>query len=146
MLSRRWPRPKWIKTRHCAGRPRASIRLKCNFLFTIKKILLSHPINSFPLQSFLESIRPKRNCKMVIDFQKRLSASRFLGSRLSRVAFGQRTKNQIPYQSNSHPNTTTDGLKLADPRHTPNRSRTTYTHSPPDPLSGGRRRPVSLLT
>ena len=77
------------KTRRCTGRLHASIRLKCNFIFTIKKILLFQPICNLPLQIFFEPIRPKCDYKMVNESSKNQSTPKLRERRSSCVAFGQ---------------------------------------------------------
>ena len=132
---------KMNKTRRCAGTLRASIRLKCNFIFTIKKILLFQPISNSPCQSFLEPIRPKRDNKMVNDSlkkKKKAVASETSGEMIVTLRIRTKTTNQTPYQSNSHSNTTTDGLELIGPCHT-------LCHNT-NPVAQERLTPTLLLT
>ena len=62
---------KMNKTRHCAGRLCGSIRLKCNFIFTIQKILFFFRlISNLRHQSFWGRFDPKRDYKMVNECLK----------------------------------------------------------------------------
>ena len=72
---------KMNKTRHCTGRLRASIRLKCNFIFTIKNFF--HPLSNLPHQSFLGSIRPKRDDKKIVNESSKVSRLRDLERKIS---------------------------------------------------------------
>ena len=93
---------KMNKTRHCAGKFRASIRLKCKNKFIIKKVLFS--INrEFPPSMFfrVDSI-PYMTIKRSANVHKRLS-TRGTAIRENRHAsdFRQDQRPLTPYQSTS---------------------------------------------
>ena len=93
---------KMNKTSRWVGRLREFILLKYNFIFTIKKILIFQPIRNFPLQIFWKQIRPKRDYKMVNESSKKAVGSETSKEKIVLRRIRTRTKNQTPYQSNSH--------------------------------------------
>ena len=96
MLSRRWPRPKWIKYvtaqigfAHPSGwNVTLYLQLKRSLFFTLWAI--------FPFKVFFGPIRPKRDYKMVNESSKRQSAPIPRERRSSRVAFGPEQKTRRP--------------------------------------------------
>ena len=78
MLSRWWPRPKWIK--HVAAQVGSAHPSSWNVTLYLKFkrsfSFLFHPFSNFPLQSFLESIRPKHDSIMINESSKSQSTPR----------------------------------------------------------------------
>ena len=140
------------QTCRCTGRLRASIQLKCNFIFTIKKNLFFNQSGTFPSKVFQTRFDPNEIIKQSTKVPKSQSTLRLQKKRSSLIVFGQEQKTLMPYLSSSHSNI---GLRRfrayrptshTVPQYQTSHSRTIYTHFPPDPLSSGRRRLVSFLT
>ena len=135
------------KTRRCAGRLRASIRLKCEIKFTIKKVLFFNQSWTFPPKFFGVDSIPNMAVKQSTKYHKRAIDSRDCYQRES-LHFIQDQRPLTPYQptpqstqpSPWHFFTTGPRLLIAyqptphhrAPRNQANQPRTTYTHSLPD--------------
>ena len=139
---------KMNKTRRCAGRLHASFWLKCNLIFTIKNIpFFFNQSGTFPSKAFWSRFDPNATIKQTTKVFKSQSAPKHR-KRSSRVAFGQEQRTLTPYQSNLHSKTIPRRLiayRPTVPQLQTSHSRTIYTRSASDSLSGGRRRSVSFL-
>ena len=140
---------KMNKTCHCTGRLRMAIWLKCNFTFTIKKILFFFKQSAtFPSKIFgtdstqtqLQNSQWKFNKgSWLWDFNRdphilHSDKNKEPDALPIKLIFQHYHRRLIAYGPTSH----------TVPQYQTRRSKTIYTHSPPDLLSGGRRRPISL--
>ena len=153
MLSRWWSKPKWIK--HIAAQVGSAHPSGWNVTLNLqlKRSFFFNQSGTFPSKVFWNRLDPNVTIKRSTKVQKSQSTPRLRVRGSSSVAFRTRTKNSdalliklvfqhytetrrvIAYRPTSH----------TVPQYQTSHSRTTYTRSPSDPLSGGRRL-VSFLT
>ena len=154
MWSRRWPKTKWINhvAGCCAGRLHISIWLKCNYIYNLKDPFLFFTQSAtFPSKVFWSWFDPNTTIKWSMKFQKdnRLwdleredCHASYSGKNKEPDALVIKLASQHNYRRLRAYRPTSNTV----PQYQLSCSRTTYIHSPPDLLSDGRRRPVSLPT